>query len=140
MPIMAKDIQPVQRAVEKWGDAAEAGFQTVPDILLKKQVELGLSATDMLVLLNVTVHWWYKERMPFPRTSTIASRMGVDARTVQRSLKKMTALGLITREVVTTEDGDPQYVVDLENLVARLGDYARSDEAFLIRMKRKAAA
>lgn len=140
MPIMAKDIQPVQRAVEKWGDAAEAGFQTVPDILLKKQVELGLSATDMLVLLNVTVHWWYKERMPFPRTSTIANRMGVDARTVQRSLKKMTALGLITREVVTTEDGDPQYVVDLENLVARLGDYARSDEAFLIRMKRKAAA
>lgn len=140
MPIMAKDNQPVQRAVEKWGDAAEAGFQTVPDILLKKQVELGLSATDMLVLLNVTVHWWYKERMPFPRTSTIANRMGVDARTVQRSLKKMTALGLITREVVTTEDGDPQYVVDLENLVARLGDYARSDEAFLIRMKRKAAA
>lgn len=130
----------MQRAVEKWGDAAEAGFQTVPDILLKKQVELGLSATDMLVLLNVTVHWWYKERMPFPRTSTIAARMGVDARTVQRSLKKMVALGLVTREVVETENGDSQYVVDLENLVARLGDYARSDEAFLIRKKRKAAA
>jgi len=44
-----------ERAVEKWEDAAEAGFQTLPDILLRKQVELGLSPTDMLVLINITM-------------------------------------------------------------------------------------
>ena len=42
---MDKTQRTTERAVEKWGDAAEAGFQTLPDILLKKQIELGLSAT-----------------------------------------------------------------------------------------------
>ncbi|KIT14719.1 helix-turn-helix domain-containing protein [Jannaschia aquimarina] len=137
---MSTSERKTQKAAEKWGDAAEAGFQTLPDILLKKQVELGLSATDMLVLMNITMHWWYQEQRPFPRTKTIADRMGCDSRTVQRSLRKMTDLGLITRMSETDERGDIRYVVDLENLVAKLSKFARTDEAFLARQRRKEAA
>ena len=62
-----------QRSVEKWGEAGKGGFQLLPDILFKKQVELGLSPTDMLVLMNLTMHWWYAHQRPFPPTSTIAA-------------------------------------------------------------------
>ena len=55
-----------QRSVEKWGEAGKGGFQLLPDILFKKQVELGLSPTDMLVLMNLTMHWWYAHQRPFP--------------------------------------------------------------------------
>ncbi|WP_434056202.1 helix-turn-helix domain-containing protein [Roseibium sp.] len=95
-----------QRATTKWKEAGEAGFQVLPDLLLKKQSELGLSATDLVVLINVTMHWWYREQRPFPRTTTIASRMGVDNRTVQRSMKKLTQLGLMKRE--TEDKGTPK--------------------------------
>lgn len=137
---MDKTQRTTERAVEKWGDAAEAGFQTLPDILLKKQIELGLSATDMLVLINVTMHWWYRTKLPFPRSSTIAERMGIDARTVQRSLRKLVALGLIQRETETQEDGTSLTVLNLTPLVDRLSGFARSDPNFIARMHKKEVA
>lgn len=85
---------PVGSAVyAKYGEASIAGFQAVPDLLLKHQRELGLSPTDLAVLLNVLMHWWYPEKKPFPRSTTIAKRMGVTPRTVQRSLQQLEELG-----------------------------------------------
>lgn len=34
----------------KWGAAIDAGFQLVPDVLLKNQTRLGMSATEMSLL------------------------------------------------------------------------------------------
>lgn len=137
---MDKTQRTTERAVEKWEDAAEAGFQTLPDILLKKQVELGLSATDMLVLINITMHWWYRAKLPFPRSSTIAQRMGIDARTVQRSLRKLVALDLIQRETETQEDGTTRTVLNLTPLVDRLSGFARHDPNFIARTHKKEVA
>lgn len=82
--------QPQQaRPAEKWGIAATPGWQPLPDVLLHNQAKLGLSPTDMLVLVNVLSHWWYVEEKPFPRVTTIAKRMNVTTRTVQRSLQKI---------------------------------------------------
>ena len=99
----------------------------MPHILLRKQVELGLSPTDMLVLINITMHWWYREQLPFPRSATIAERMGVDARTVQRSIRKMQDLKLVERETETLEDGTTRSVLNLSPLVKRLSGFARRD-------------
>lgn len=137
---MEKTNRTTERAVEKWEAAADAGFQTLPDILLRKQVELGLSPTDMLVLINVTMHWWYKDQLPFPRSTTIADRMGVDARTVQRSIRKMQDLGLIERENETLEDGTTRSVLNLSTLVKRLSGFARRDPNYVARMHRKEVA
>lgn len=124
------------RSTAKWGEAGRS-FQLLPDILLKRQAALGLSATDMLVLINITMHWWYAAQRPFPRTTTIAKRMGVDARTVQRSLKKMGDAGLITREIELDENGDERTVCDLSGLVERLEHYAALDEDYRLRARLK---
>ena len=107
----------------KYGEAAVAGFQAVPNVLLKHQNSLGLSTTDLVVLLNVLMHWWYPEQKPFPRSTTIAKRMGLSQRAVQRALQQLQKLDLLTRE--RSEDG-PAYL-NPEPLVAKLEELARDD-------------
>lgn len=109
-------------AIGKWGRAIGAGFQTVPDMLIKHQRTLELSATDLVVLLNLLMHWWYAGRNPFPRPTTIAARMGVDVRTVQRSIRHLSEQNLIAR--VTEED---RTTYDLSGLVGRLETLALND-------------
>lgn len=86
--------EPIQ---ERWGEALNAGFLVIPVALLRHQQELGLDAGDMLVALNILGAWWYRDRLPFPSTHTIAARMGVTMRTVQRHLAKLEELKLIRR-------------------------------------------
>ena len=83
----------------KWGDAVGegSGFVAVPLPLLRLQSKLGLTATDMIVLINLLAHWWNPLAAVFPRTSTIAGRIGVNDRTVQRSMSKLVRLGLAER-------------------------------------------
>lgn len=118
-------------ASAKWEDAAKAGFQILPDVLFKHQHALGLSAVDLVVLANLTLHWWYPDQKPFPRGSTVARRMGVDVRTVQRSLARLIELGLVRREKVA---GTGPEKFDLSGLVERLNTLARSDASYQHRM------
>ncbi|MYK60310.1 MAG: MarR family transcriptional regulator [Rhodospirillaceae bacterium] len=107
----------------KYGEAAVAGFQAVPDVLLKHQTRLGLSPTNLVVLLNVLMHWWYPEQRPFPRPTTIAKRMGLSARAVQRSIQQLQQLGLVVRE--RSEDG--RTFLNPDPLVAKLEELAKQD-------------
>jgi predicted transcriptional regulator len=93
----------------KWQGAVTdaSGFVAVPLVLLRMQAKLRLTPTDLGVLVNLLAHWWHPKRAVFPRTTTIAQRMGVDKRTVQRSTQKMTRAGLIERAY--TEDGRRTY-------------------------------
>ena len=50
------------RPIEKWHEAAVAGWQALPDVLLKNQTRLELSHTEMGVLINVLSHWWHVEK------------------------------------------------------------------------------
>ena len=114
----------------KWGEAANAGFQLVPDVLLKNQSQLGLTATELVVLLNLTMHWWYPMQRPFPRSTTIANRIGVDVRTVQRAITRLSDLGLIERVKVPIKDRSSSTVIDLTGLVRRLVPLALNDIAY----------
>lgn len=116
----------------KYGEASIAGFQAVPDLLLKNQAALGLSPTDLVVLLNVLMHWWYPAQKPFPRSTTISNRMGVSSRTVQRSISELEKVGLLAR----VRDGDRTYL-DPGPLVAKLVELAKSDTDYQIRRKNR---
>jgi DNA replication protein DnaD len=84
----------------KWGSIVTGGrngYQLVPDVLVRHQHRLGLNCTDMVVLLNILMHWWESERdsLPHPRPAQIARRIGTTARTVQRCIRKLSEKGLI---------------------------------------------
>lgn len=116
---------------DKWGEAARGGFQAVPDILLKGQKQLGLNSTELVVLLNVLMHWWYRDQKPFPRSTTIAKRMGSDVRTVQRALAKLEELELIERR----PGPEGASYVDPALLVQRLEALVKDDPEYLVRTK-----
>lgn len=124
------------RIREKWGEAIVPGFQAVPDTLLKNQDRLGLNPTELVVLLNVLMHWWYAGKKPFPRPTTIAKRMGSTVRTVQRAINQVVALGLLIPE----QGPDQEDFLNPEPLVQKLGELARSDPEYASRRNRRDTA
>ncbi len=82
---------------DRWGEAWGGGFAVLPVALMRHQHALGLDAGAMVVLINILSAWWYRDRLPFPSTHTLAKRMGVSPRTVQRHLEELERLELIRR-------------------------------------------
>lgn len=90
-----------------WGeDATLHGWTAVPNSLLMLQGDLGIGSTEMCILLNVLMHQWPEsgESISFPSIGTIASRMGVSKRTIQRGVSNLEALGILTRHQSTRND------------------------------------
>jgi DNA-binding MarR family transcriptional regulator len=58
---------------------------------------------DVVVLLNMNMHWRQKRDFPFPRPAIIAKRMGISKRTVERRIGKLVKAGLLERLPVTKE-------------------------------------
>lgn len=108
------EIQTERRAQlqirQKWGSAVgrggRTGFVAIPEALLHGQKALGLTATEMMVLINVLMHWWYHDKQPFPGNGRIARRMGVSSRTVQRAFEKLEKKGLVHRDIRAFTDDD----------------------------------
>lgn len=83
---------------DKWGEAMAGGYQIVPNQLLRLQRKLGLSSPQVVILLNLSMHWWKKKDLPFAGPSIIAKRMGVSQRTVERQLKELCDMGLVEKK------------------------------------------
>lgn len=97
---------------DKWQGAVTegSGFVAVPLALLRLQSKYSLTPTEMLVLINLLAHWWDPKRAVYPRSTTIAKRMGVDKRTVQRATNKLMKSGLLARGYM--EDGRRVFTFD----------------------------
>ena len=107
----------------RFGEAVEPGFVAVPIVLTLHQSELGLSSEQLNVLLNLLSHWYEQDRMPFPKPETIAKRMGVSQRTVQRLLSELITKGWIIRLKGAGPMGVTTY--DLDPLVQKLVPFAK---------------
>lgn len=93
--------------VSKWGEGVtKLGFQIVPDAILKYQAHLGagddgvdvaVSSPEMIVLLNVLMHWWTRDSVPFPSAPAIAKRIGVNRRSVDRAVEGLVEKGLLKK-------------------------------------------
>jgi hypothetical protein len=114
------------RVAARYGIVAEAGFQPVPDVLLFHQSELGVRSEDLNVLLNITAHWYFPERMPYPHPASIAKRMGVSVRTVQRSLTRLRKLGLLGK---SKKNAEGRMAFDITPLVEKLQPLAKKRRA-----------
>ena len=114
---------------ERWGSAVgegTAGFTAVPSLLIRSQALLGLTSTQLVVLLNVLTHWWRSDDPPYPRPTTIAKRMGIDRRSVERALHALEGMGLIQRLPSEEADGQPAIRrILVDGLVHRLQQLAR---------------
>ncbi len=107
---------------EKWGDSVNAGFVVIPSALLLHQNELKLDSGEVVVLMNLLMAWWKVGDLPFPRTSTIAKRMGINLRTVQRCIESLEKKRLIKR-LKNLERSDSNRVFtryDLSGIVSEL--------------------
>lgn len=90
--------QGVRRNEQKWSpDLWGSGWIGIPNIIIEKQLELGLDATDVNVLLHLLRYWWHRDNLPHPSKKTIAQCMGVDPSTVRRHVAKMEKRGLLQR-------------------------------------------
>jgi predicted transcriptional regulator len=112
---------------EKWGTALDAGFQVVPNVLIRSQNQLNLDPIDLVVLLNLMAHWWEKGDVPFIAPSRIAKRMNVSTRTVERHLKELEKKGFLRRcKPPRSDDGLYTRGYDLQPLVGMLERAAKS--------------
>jgi hypothetical protein len=84
-------------ARSRWGDATSAGYQVVPNVLIRDYRKLELDHLDVLIVLNITMHWWAPGALPYPRLSVIAKRLGVGVRTIQRRVEKLEERKLLER-------------------------------------------
>ena len=118
-----------ERATERWGKALDVGFTIIPDLLLKNQRGLGLTSRELLVLLQLLTFWWKASTPPRPRVTTLANRLDVDERTVQRALSALCEKGFVERVRVKTPDGDDAQGFNLSGLVAKLERLAQNSQS-----------
>lgn len=114
---------------EKWGTAFEKGFVAVPSALFRYQSQLKLSDGELVVLMNLFMSWRKASEFPFPQTSTLAKRMGISARTVQRHIGGLEKKGFIHRCWSAKLRNDDRAITqyDLGGIVAKLKDLGARD-------------
>ena len=108
--------------LKKWGIATKAGFQVVPNVLFRAQQHLGIDCVDVVILLNLSLHWWGSENLPFPTPALMAQRMGISKRTIERRIQNLQKRGFINRlPARALADGKPKVrKFDLSGLVEKL--------------------
>lgn len=99
------DAAEITRRLErKWGkEVIAAGYLVWPSVLLQRQRSFGLDPLDMNILMQIADHWWEPENHPFPSKKTIAERIKVAPRTIQRRITRLVKDGLLER--VERRDG-----------------------------------
>ena len=85
------------RVRHRLGIVGLPGFAPLPHLLLIHQADLGITSEELNVFLSIFMHWHDAGQLPFPHTSTIAKRMGVSQRTVQKLVNRLTAKGYIEK-------------------------------------------
>jgi len=120
----APTIKTNKASADKWGQQViELGFCLVPSLLLRAQQRIGLNPTQLAVLLQLCDFWWDKERKPFPSKETLAQRLSLSERQVQRYIAELEQAGLVQRiERRSTNGGKLSNTYDLSGLVKRLQD------------------
>lgn len=118
-------LQPVKArrvSEQKWGEKVMGlGFSIVPSLLFRAQRRLKLSPTDLAVILQLHDFWWEEKRKPYPTKKTLADRLNLSERQIQRITARLEKEGMLSRvERRGFHGGKMSNVYDLSGLVAKL--------------------
>lgn len=120
---MAKEETTRSRKAErKWGKKVmKLGFCIVPSLLLRAQGRLGLTPTQLAILLQLCEHWWDEDNKPHPGKKRLADRLGIGPRQIQRHIAELETGGFVMRIERHGSDGRKQTnTYDLSGLVEKL--------------------
>lgn len=114
-----------RRSEQKWGPTAmKAGFCIIPAVLLRAQRRLGLSSSQLAFLLQVADFWWTAGDWPFPKKETLAQRLGLSEKQVQRLACGLEKRGYLKRIERKGKYGRKSNGYDLSGLVKKLNELA----------------
>jgi len=116
------DLKDQKESEKKWGKAVMShGYCIFPSILLQAQGRLGVSAQEMVVLLQLAEHWWKFANKVYPSKDVIAQRVGLSTKQVQRHIRQLEELKLVQRiERYRSGGSRTTNEYDLSGLVAKL--------------------
>jgi DNA-binding transcriptional regulator YhcF (GntR family) len=116
----------LKRNEKKWTKPLmQAGWNAIPSIIIEKQEALGLDAIDMNIIVHLSNYWWNAENLPHPSVEKIAKAIGVQPRTVQKRIKALEDLKLMTRtQRRKTRFGSDTNLYGFEGLIEAATPYA----------------
>lgn len=99
----------------------DVGFCITPSLLMKAQARIGLNPVQFNIVMQLLDQWWTAERRPWPAKATLAERMGMSDRQIQRHIAEMEGAGLIRRIPRTSPGkGKTSNEYDLTGLVRKM--------------------
>ena len=120
-PVVKSAREAKLRSEKKWGvDVMAVGFCILPSLLFRAQHRLGLKSTHLAVILQLADFWWYDDKLPFPKKQTIAERVGLKEKQVQRLIRDLQQRGYVKRIERKTPHGQTSNSYDLSGLVKKL--------------------
>jgi hypothetical protein len=143
LPVSKKERR---RAEDKFGvPVMKHGYTMLPNLLLQAQGRLGIGHAQFNVLVQLVHHWWDADKNPRPAKETIARRMGLSSRQVQRYLTDLESAGLIKRiERFSGRKAQIANEYDLGGLVSKLGavepEFRKAAEQRRLRQKKVESA
>lgn len=134
--VVELNAKKASRASErKWGKPVmNLGFTILPSLIFRGQARLGLSATQLAVLLHLADFWWDQGRQPYPRLKTLGSRLNLSSRQVARVIETLKEGGFLKTEKRSSQTyGRMSNFYDLSGLVEKLAklepEFREADEA-----------
>lgn len=120
-----------RRNEKKWSKPLmDAGYTVIPYVLLDRQDSFGLTPIEVNVLMHLANHWWHPENLPRPTKGSLAKRMGVSDKTVQRAVAHLEEMGLIQRKPRHNPGGGQgANFYDFSGLIAQATPYAQEEIA-----------
>lgn len=87
----------------------DQGWLAVPDIFLTHAAKLGLSSSEQIFILQVLKYKWDVDEDPFPSLETVADKMNIGHRYVQRIANSLVKKGFLQIHYNSGKSGANMY-------------------------------
>ena len=98
----------------------DCGYVIVPAILLRGQRRLGLSGTQLTILLHLIDWWNHPDVQPWSSKRLLSQRIGIGERQLQRQIAVLEKSGFVKRIERITGRGKRPNTYDVSGLVEKL--------------------